>query len=258
MNTRILLLALSVAALSSCSSVYKSGQTPDDVYFSPARPQADEYVDVKKERDEDRYQSYEEYQDNMRNDRFLRMSVANPYYLNAYNSYDGFDWRYNSYNMYGYNSYSYNSPWNSYYAWNSFYNPYCYSPYAFYGGGHYGNVGSKLSFSTPVSRPVAFNINSYSNNNGRPSRTLNGNYYNNGNMRYNNSNGNNNRYNNYSNSNYTNSTNHNNSNSSYTPSSNNNSTPSRSYTPSSSGSSSSGSTGSGGGGSVSRPGRGGR
>jgi hypothetical protein len=255
MNTRILLLALSVAALSSCSSVYKSGQTPDDVYFSPARPQADEYVDVKKERDEDRYQSYEEYQDNMRNDRFLRMSVGNPYYLNAYNSYDGLDWRYNSYNMYGYNSYSYNSPWNSYYAWNSFYNPYCYSPYAFYGGGYYGNVGNKLSFSTPVSRPVAFNINSYSNNNGRPSRTLNGNY-NNGNMRYNNSNGNNNRYNNYSNSNYTNSTNHNNS--SYTPSSNNNSTPSRSYTPSSSGSSSSGSTGSGGGGSVSRPGRGGR
>jgi hypothetical protein len=256
MNTRILLLVLGVAALSSCSSVYKSGQTPDDVYFSPARPQADEYVDVNQDKNQDRYQSYEEYQDNMRNDRFLRMSVGNPYYLNTYNSFDGFDWRYNSYNMYGYNSYSFNSPWNSYYAWNSFYNPYCMSPYIYYGGGYYGNVGSKLSFSTPVSRPIAFNINSYSNNSGnRPSRTLSGNY-NNSNTRYNNSNGSNNRYNNYSNSNYTNSVNR--SNNGYSPSSNSsnsNSTPSRSYTPSSSGSSSGGG---GGGGGVSRPGRGGR
>jgi hypothetical protein len=253
MNTRILLLALSVAAFSSCSSVYKSGQTPDDVYFSPARPQADEYVDVKK--DEDRYQSYEEYQDNMRNDRFLRMSVGNPYYLNAYNNYDGFDWRYNSYNSYGNTGYySYHNPWNNYYVWNTFYNPYCDRSYAYYGGLSYGTMGGKLSFSTPISRPISFNRNSYSNNSGsRPSRALSGNY-NNVNARYNNSNGSSNRYN-YSNSNYSNSTNHSNSNSNYTPSSNNNSnsTPSRSYTPSSSGSSAPASSGS-----VSRPGRGGR
>ena len=37
MNTRILLLAISAAALSSCSTMYKSGQTPDDVYYSPGQ-----------------------------------------------------------------------------------------------------------------------------------------------------------------------------------------------------------------------------
>ena len=38
MRTKILLLSLSVAAFSSCSTAYKSGQTPDDVYYSPVKP----------------------------------------------------------------------------------------------------------------------------------------------------------------------------------------------------------------------------
>lgn len=37
MNSKILLLAISAAAFSSCTSTYKSGQTPDDVYYSPVR-----------------------------------------------------------------------------------------------------------------------------------------------------------------------------------------------------------------------------
>lgn len=40
MYAKILLIALSAAAFSSCSTAYKSGQTPDDVYYSPVR-----YVD---------------------------------------------------------------------------------------------------------------------------------------------------------------------------------------------------------------------
>src|ERR1700712_5171494 len=96
MNTRILLLAISVVALSSCS-VYKSGQTPDDVY---------------------NYQSYDQYQDSYRDDRFLRMSVGNPYYMNAYNGYGAFDWRYNSFYD-GFN-YGYSSPLNNYFVWNNF------------------------------------------------------------------------------------------------------------------------------------------
>ena len=47
MKPQILLLAFLVAALSSCTSMYKTGQTPDDVYFSPTRPQ-DEYAQVEK------------------------------------------------------------------------------------------------------------------------------------------------------------------------------------------------------------------
>ncbi len=43
MNTRILLLAISAAALSSCSTMYKSGQTPDDVYYSPGQERVASY-----------------------------------------------------------------------------------------------------------------------------------------------------------------------------------------------------------------------
>ena len=38
MNTKLLLIAISVAAFSGCTTLYKAGQTPDDVYYSPARP----------------------------------------------------------------------------------------------------------------------------------------------------------------------------------------------------------------------------
>jgi hypothetical protein len=270
MNTRILLLVLSVAALSSCSSVYKSGQTPDDVYFSPARPQADSYVEVRQEKQGSNYQTYEQYQDSYRDDRFLRMSVGNPYYLNTYNTYSGFDWRYNSF--YDGFSYGYNSPWNNYFAWNSFYNPFC-SPIQYYGGGfhqvsgygggaYYGG-GSVHYTAAPISKPIAFDVRSYSNNSSsnRPvSRNYTGSTGANV-QRYNNTNaGNGNR------TYYNNSSNGSGNRSSYTPSNsssgNSNNTPSRSYTPSSSsGSSSSGSSsgssgGGGGGGGVSRPARG--
>ena len=267
MNTRILLLVLGMAALSSCSSVYKSGQTPDDVYFSPGRPQADTYVEVKKEREGSNYQTYEQYQDAYRDDRFLRMSVGNPYYLNTYNSYSGFDWRYNSFYD-GFN-YGFNSPWNNYFAWNNFYNPYGYgSPYLSYGGyggyyggggGYYGGGVKYVSSNMPISKPVAFSLNSYNSNSNRPvSRNYIGNTGNTSNMpRYNNTNSGNNRnyYNNTSSNNHP----------AYTPSNSsantNTYTPSRSYTPSSSGSSSGSSSSSssssgGGGGGVSRPTRG--
>ena len=42
MKTKILLLSLSVAALGSCTTAYKSSQTPDDVYYSPVKVYASE------------------------------------------------------------------------------------------------------------------------------------------------------------------------------------------------------------------------
>ena len=71
MKTSILLLALIVVALSSCTTAYKTGQTPDDVYYSPVRPQ-DEYVRM--EREDDRSYRYEE---DFYEDRYLRMKVRN-------------------------------------------------------------------------------------------------------------------------------------------------------------------------------------
>ncbi|MBA3674700.1 MAG: hypothetical protein H0W75_07045 [Chitinophagaceae bacterium] len=37
MKTNFLLFAIIIATISSCSTSYKTGQTPDDVYYSPAR-----------------------------------------------------------------------------------------------------------------------------------------------------------------------------------------------------------------------------
>jgi hypothetical protein len=262
MNTRILLLLITgVAAFSSCS-IYKTGQTPDDVYYSPARPQADSYVAVKKEKEgtSDNYQTYEQYQDGFRDDRFLRMSIGNPYYLNAYDTYSSFDWRYNSYYD-GFN-YGFNSPWNSYFAWNNYYNPYCpplyygigYGGAYAYGGAYYGAGTIKTTTSvTPLSRPLTFSVNNYTNTNRPAPRNYSpGSYYNTS-QRYNNSNSGGTTRSYYNNSS-------NNGHPSYAPATNTY-TPSRSYTPSSSGSSGGGggggsTGGGGGGGGVSRPGRG--
>ena len=101
MKSKILLLALSVAALSSCTTAYKTGQTPDDVYFSPARPQ-DEYVRIDKE-DSRQYRSDDDYYD----DRYLRMKVNNRSRWTDFN-----DWY--SYEKYGF---GYN------YTYGTYYNP---------------------------------------------------------------------------------------------------------------------------------------
>src|SRR3954462_5270134 len=102
----------------SCTTAYKSGQTPDDVYFSPERPVKDSYVrQEKKEEKMDRYDE-EAYRD----DRYLRMKIRDHRYTGLYEDY----YSYNPYYYHYYNgSLTYNSPWNSYSYWNFYYNPYC-------------------------------------------------------------------------------------------------------------------------------------
>ncbi len=185
-NTKILFLALSVAALTSCSTAYKMGQTPDDVYYSPGKTQSqvaqDDYVSTNDQPQRYRgqrqdlsrgsYDSYEDF-DAYRNDRFLRMSIGNTLRMGAFNDYymyDGYsNWKYNNY------AYNTNTPWNSYYYWNSYFNPYnnynFYNPYyggGYYGGGYGGGGGIIIDKSTPsatISRPRAFAPSSYTNNN---------------------------------------------------------------------------------------------
>jgi len=234
MKRQILLLAITAAALSSCTTAYKTGQTPDDVYFSPTRPQ-DEYVRV-----EDRKEEYR-YDDNYYDDRYLRMKVQNRMRWN-----DLDDWY--SYDRYGYRyNYYYGTYYNPYTSWNYYYNPYCRNNVIAYHPGV-----SVAQQNSP--KPRTFNIASYTNTNYNvANNSVNMKTYRPTNSRpvYNNSN------NGLSN---TLKTIFNGSNSN---SSNNNSyTPSRSYSPSNSNSSSSGSSGSsgsssGGGGGASRPSRGG-
>lgn len=124
----ILPAIIGIAALSSCASAYRTGQTPDDVYYSPARQGAAYVATDQQQRD-----GRGSYQSNRKNDyysyddRWLRMRVSNRYRWSAFDDYDWNDYRYNSWG-YGYNAYSpysWNNYWNSYYSWNSWYNPYC-------------------------------------------------------------------------------------------------------------------------------------
>jgi hypothetical protein len=146
MKPLTLLLALSVvAALTSCSTAYKTGQTPDDVYYSTARPQEDEVRDETK--DEERTYTYnDEYYD----DRYLRMKVHNRYRWSDLN-----DWYY--YDKYSYTSFyywgSYNNPYTS---WNYYYNPYCCCHNSYFA------VGNYKAYTPPVVKRN-FNLAGYTN-----------------------------------------------------------------------------------------------
>lgn len=148
MKPQILLLALLVAAFSSCTTAYKTGQTPDDVYFSKSR-MPDEYVKAEEENDQ-----YYRYDDEYYDDRYLRMKVRNRSRWSDLN-----DWYYNE-RSYRYNVYNWNcfgiDPWNPYTYWNSYYNPY-YHPYY--------HTYSYVSIKTPAyTKPRTFNLNTYTSN----------------------------------------------------------------------------------------------
>src|SRR5689334_21965316 len=127
MKPSILLLAFSVSltAFTGCSTAYKTGQTPDDVYYSAAKPQ-DEEVRKEEQKEEKTYTYNEDYYD----DRYLRMKVHNRTRwsdLDDWYNYDKYSYTY--YNYWG----SYNNPYSS---WNFYYNPYCCCHNNYYGSGN--------------------------------------------------------------------------------------------------------------------------
>jgi hypothetical protein len=91
--------------------MYKSGQTPDDVYYSPGRDGL-----AVKENEQVRYDEYINSED----DQYLRMKVAN---RSRWNSLDDFDYWYDSRYDFGQRYYSYGgyNSWNNLYAWNPYY-----------------------------------------------------------------------------------------------------------------------------------------
>jgi len=143
MKYPILLLAVITAVFSSCSVAYKTGQTPDDVYYSPTQPR-EEYAQVEK-RDNRRYEGRDDYYD----DRYLRMRVSNRYRWSELD-----DWYYyggrHDYSYYNYAHW--NNPWTPCSYWNNYYNPY-----------YPGYVIVKPT--RPVfSGPRVTNLNTYNNN----------------------------------------------------------------------------------------------
>ena len=129
MQSKILLIALSVAAFSSCSTAYKTGQTPDDVYYSPVKPVA-----------EKKYTEREDDRRPVNNDYEITMTIRDQRWRNFRNDYE-YD----------------NSPYNYCYCncktTGYYYNPYYY-PWAIY--------TLTPAYKTPVnSTPRMVNLNAY-------------------------------------------------------------------------------------------------
>lgn len=181
MNIKILLLAISAFTLASCSSTYKNTQTPDDVYYSPART-------VENDNRKDEVKRYDPEEREIRMSAYdSRWRSLNNRYNYGYNlsPYD-YDYGYNSYNPYNnaYGSYSGYHGYNNYYG-NSgyYYNPY-YASYPIY---------IVTTTTKPVNRtPRKVNLSGYGQNNTtRPLSSVNTT-----NNKYNNSNSSNRQYNN--------------------------------------------------------------
>ncbi len=112
MKTTLLLTILLVTLLTGCSAVYRTGQTPDDVYFSPARPET-EYVQVQRQQTRRVRYEAEDYED-----RFLRMRINNPARWNYLDDWYTFErW------SIGYNQF-FSPVVNPFVSWNYYYNPY--------------------------------------------------------------------------------------------------------------------------------------
>ncbi|CAN5535943.1 hypothetical protein BH10BAC2_BH10BAC2_09420 [soil metagenome] len=179
-----LLVGLTGSLLLSGCSAYKASRTPDDVYYSPAKP-AVEYAEA------DRYEDYSNSDDN-----YLRMKVRNRYQWNGIDDYNYWnDSRYD----FGYSCFPSREVmirpyygigvWSPYYSrpWGNWYNPmytvvYYKTPKAYYGNtsksnltayrnGNYYNP-NKQSFGSLLKSAFGNNSNASNYNNGNnPSRS---------------------------------------------------------------------------------------
>lgn len=151
MKDKILPLVLAGFMLASCSSVYRSGQTPDDVYYSPTREYAK--TEVKEE------EKVEEEKKLTAEDQYLKMKVRNRYRWTGIDDYDYWnDTRYNTRcnctcnpPLYGY---GYTYPTRYYNTWGSPYYPIIV----------YGNTRN-IKGTTSGSNVKAYNTRVYSNTN---------------------------------------------------------------------------------------------
>lgn len=145
---RILLLSvISMGLLSACSTAFKAGQTPDDVYYSPGRDGGSAKEEVVKKKQAEEYQEHVNIQD----DRYLRMKVANRY---RWSGIDNYDYWYDSrYDFGGYNYQNCYSSWNP--RWNLGLG---------YGRTYPGSIG--WGWASPIYTVVAYSTASYKSEKG--------------------------------------------------------------------------------------------
>jgi hypothetical protein len=106
---KTILLILSIATVASCSTAYKSGQTPDDLYYS--KPKIVTESNVEREVSNERNTTKIE-------DRQIRMAIRDQRWRNLNYDYD-YDYSYSPY-KYGYNyGYYYNPNYYPYPVYNN-------------------------------------------------------------------------------------------------------------------------------------------
>ncbi|MEI6086713.1 MAG: hypothetical protein WCR66_03940 [Bacteroidota bacterium] len=166
--------------VTSCSTAYKSDQTPDDVYYSPGRPAAERIDIVKDQTQRDQYENYV----NNTDEQFLRMKVGNYYRWNMLDDYSYWnDSRYdfshfNYYSSIGYSNYYGHNNWN--FGWGTgFFRP----NYSW--GNPYYTLVTYYNPKTSVGRPSESGISAYKNKNYTNTNTY---YSGNAKSSYNNSN----------------------------------------------------------------------
>lgn len=168
MKTKILPAIVTAIIFSSCSSAYKATQTPDDLYYSPAK-EVTVSTETKREKKKEEIIREEDY--TSYNDRFIRMKIANRRWssLDDYAYWNDsrfstscnctcntlnfvwFDGRYYPVRNYGY---TYNNPFNPYGTsyYNSWNNPY-----------YYPITYIKTVASAPSARPSRSLVETYKN-----------------------------------------------------------------------------------------------
>lgn len=159
MKTKYLFLVGLVVAFSSCSTAYRTGQTPDDVYYSPA-PAQDTYVRTVSQDDRESY--------GYRNDeeQDIRRGIRDQRYRSSISFGIGSGYSPYAYNPYVYNPYSYNNPYAfDPYGYKGIYDPYAYNPYynnyysPYYGGSYYGGYYGGGYYSPVYVLPVIGKVN---------------------------------------------------------------------------------------------------
>ena len=166
-RTFLPLFTLVVLAI-GCSPEYKLNQTPDDVYYSPAKAIPEELVTQKQD---DRYQQNLSYTE----DRFLQMKVRNYYLWNSLDDYTYWnDSRYDFYSCYPryYSFYSktgcgcgsyYANPYFNYYGSMAYFNyRYGYNPYWYGYSPIYYVIGYKNANSIVTSNSGSY-LSAYKN-----------------------------------------------------------------------------------------------
>ncbi len=153
MKTKHILLLAVVVAFSSCSTAYRSGQTPDDVYYSPAPALDTQDTYVRSDNQQDRNSYY-----NRNEDQEIRRAIQDPRYRSNVTLDLGYGYSPYSYgymgSSFGFSNFGYNNyyaPYSPYsynpYGYKGLYDPYGYNSYGFspYSYGYnpygYGNFG---------------------------------------------------------------------------------------------------------------------